>query len=69
MIRAYAKFSKNSPAVHIVILVLLSVAFVFSIYQLLANNAVWFAIPLIGSLPLILFFGKASDYRRKFLHD
>ncbi len=69
MIRLYAQFSKNNPAMHWMILCGLFLLVMLSTYQLLANEELVYGFGLMVPVLPMFVFAKASDYRRKYLHD
>lgn len=67
MFRAYAHFSVNHPVIHTTNILLVMMIFIFSCYQLLANENITFALGfLLVIFPTVL-FAKSSDYKRKYL--
>ncbi len=69
MIRLYAQFSQKNPAIHCVNLGVMFLLVLLSTYQLLANEQLEYAIGLMAPILPMFIFAKASDYRRKYLHD
>lgn len=69
MVRLYAVFSSNHPIVHGAILLLLGAFFGISVYQLLVHEALIFLPGIFLLIIPMIFFAKASDYKRKYLHD
>ncbi len=68
MIRHYAILSGNYPLLHKFNLLLMLSLMVTSCYQLLINENLLFTSGLVVSIIFLVFFGKTSEYKRKYLN-
>ncbi|KXI22992.1 hypothetical protein AS132_10730 [Photobacterium sanguinicancri] len=69
MFRSYAIFSYNHPWVHRFILLFIFMITIASVYMTLVEENILFLPLLLVPLLMTVLFGKASDYKRKFLHN
>lgn len=69
MIRRYAQYSFNYPKMHLLNIAVLVMLIVISTYQLLANEQLVFALGLLFPVVPLAVLARASDYKRKYLHD
>ncbi|PSU11211.1 hypothetical protein C9I92_03645 [Photobacterium ganghwense] len=67
MFRAYARFTLNHPILHSINLLIVLFIFIFSSYQLLANENIIYATGFLLTIFPTIIFAKSSDYRRKYL--
>ena len=68
MFRSYAVFSFNYPWVHRSFIAATFIFAIFCVYMTLGQDKYLFFPLLFLPLLLTLLFGKAADYRNKYLH-
>lgn len=68
MIRYYAMLSCNHPLLHKLNLLVVLTLMITSCYQLLSNENLLFTSGLAVSIIVLVFFGKTSEYKRKYLN-
>ncbi|GAM65509.1 hypothetical protein JCM19232_5009 [Vibrio ishigakensis] len=67
MIEWYASFSKGHPIVHKAIVSGIMIAIIGTIVMTLHYESGIGLLILLGFLPVLLFFGGASEYKKKYL--
>ncbi len=67
MFRHYAYFSTYHPLLHKMNIIFILCLFSLSVYQLLANEALEYAIGLFITLITVVIFAKSSTYKSKYL--
>ncbi|RWX56192.1 hypothetical protein EDI28_07865 [Photobacterium chitinilyticum] len=69
MVIKYARFSQKHPKTHVTFVALMVLSIIVSMALLLLQEKLIFTFGLlIAIFPLVL-FAKASDYRKKYLHN
>lgn len=69
MVSRYARFSKNNPFVHYMIISFILLSALICTYLVLNDNILIAFLGTVLPIPIFIFFGKSSEYKRKFIHD
>ena len=69
MVSRYARFSKNNPFIHYMIIIFISLSALISVYLVVNDNILIAFFGVAMPIPFFVFFAKSSDYKRKTIHD